>query len=326
MIITTASPTIIYEHPTTGSTLLPHLLPHLPTSISLTRRIQFHGRTPDSHILASFPPETSTTPKHFVAAYCDRSRAPETEVWLFTSLELEKNRTAEEHEENIRICTEQLLSLFRYIKSLPEPPNPRDNNPQLILVGAVHARTLEPLKRTGIVPWHTPPNQKFVFQRHILPQSDLPPVKPLPKGFIFGEVRREDYPLVQSRTSITRLERTLVLLPSVAVYHQVDGEESTGGGYTSPPVAWAFLGPDASLMSLHVEEPYRGRGMAKAVASRMFNQGMDRYAADGIGHADVLTDNIQSIGVMKSLNGIGIEGFEVYWLHIDLARIYNRVE
>lgn len=34
-------------------------------------------------------------------------------------------------------------------------------------------------------------------------------------------------------------------------------------------VAWAFLGPDGSLTSLHVEPGHRGRGLAKAVAGRL---------------------------------------------------------
>ncbi|KAI8245873.1 hypothetical protein K4K57_000575 [Colletotrichum sp. SAR 10_99] len=38
------------------------------------------------------------------------------------------------------------------------------------------------------------------------------------------------------------------------------------------PIAWSFLGTDASLSSLHCEEPYRKRGYAKALAAKLFKR------------------------------------------------------
>jgi hypothetical protein len=120
--------------------------------------------------------------------------------------------------------------------------------------------------------------------------------------------------------------RTMKLLPSTALYLD-DGT----------PVAWAFLGkkqahnglgeylvfhfcspcnrlinlvfdigPDSSLSSLHCEEPYRGKGIAKAVAVRALRDHLKNYVDDGqpaYGWADVAPDNVQSRGVCRSLKG-----------------------
>lgn len=86
--------------------------------------------------------------------------------------------------------------------------------------------------------------------------------------------------------------RTVILLPSMAVYRD-DGT----------PIAWAFLGPDSSLSSLHCEEEWRGKGFAKAVAVKIFRERLKEYDDDGHCWADVAPDNPQSQRVCKSLGG-----------------------
>ncbi len=83
------------------------------------------------------------------------------------------------------------------------------------------------------------------------------------------------------------------LLPSAAI--RVPG--------TSDPIAWAFLGLDGSLKTLHCEEAYRGRGLAKAVALKLLHERSTMFSNDGYGHADVGTGNLASQGVCKSLGG-----------------------
>jgi hypothetical protein len=51
------------------------------------------------------------------------------------------------------------------------------------------------------------------------------------------------------------------------------------------------------------QEEYRGRGLAKAVASKLFRENVTDFAQDGLAHADVGFENLQSQGVCKSLNG-----------------------
>ena len=58
------------------------------------------------------------------------------------------------------------------------------------------------------------------------------------------------------------------------------------------------------------QEEYRGRGLAKAVASKLFRENVTDFAQDGLAHADVGFENLQSQGVCKSLNGT--VGWSVY--------------
>lgn len=82
----------MYDHlRDSQSDILSLLHAHLPVCLPLYRRIQFQNFTPDSHLLCSLSPEDlqagENTDKPWIAAYIDRSRRPETEVWLAGSWE-----------------------------------------------------------------------------------------------------------------------------------------------------------------------------------------------------------------------------------------------
>ncbi|KAK0731723.1 hypothetical protein B0H67DRAFT_476440, partial [Lasiosphaeris hirsuta] len=85
---------------------------------------------------------------------------------------------------------------------------------------------------------------------------------------------------------------TLLLVPSTVVRLD-DGT----------PVAWAFLGYDGTLMTLHVEEKYRDRGLAKAVACRLMRNHLNVYGDDGWGAADVFDGNLKSQAVCRNIGG-----------------------
>jgi ribosomal protein S18 acetylase RimI-like enzyme len=145
----------------------------------------------------------------------------------------------------------------------------------------------------------------------------------LASGFKYGKVNPEDFTLVKSRTQIPRQDRTLRKLPSVAI-HPTDTSSTT-----PQPIAWGFLGLDASLTTLHVEPGYRGHGLAKSLSLKLFSEEMRTYyqhdpttTEDGTpiearyAHADVATDNKASQGVCESLGGKS--HFEVFWIRVDL--------
>ncbi len=69
------------------------------------------------------------------------------------------------------------------------------------------------------------------------------------------------------------------------------------------PIAWAFLHMDGTLSTLHCEEPYRGRGIAKAVAIKIIRDRNGDYGDDGWCLADVHVDNLKSQGVCRSIGG-----------------------
>ncbi|CAK7204448.1 hypothetical protein SEUCBS139899_007205 [Sporothrix eucalyptigena] len=121
---------------------------------------------------------------------------------------------------------------------------------------------------------------------------------------------RDDVALVISRTAIPRTVETLLSVPSVALREKgEDGKEGT-------LQAWAFVGVDGSLWTLHTEPAYRGRGLAKTLAARLFRQYCGVFDAiletvgsseenqnkgDGWCAADVSASNRQSQGVCKRL-------------------------
>ncbi|CAK7219195.1 hypothetical protein SCUCBS95973_003737 [Sporothrix curviconia] len=131
-------------------------------------------------------------------------------------------------------------------------------------------------------------------------------------SLVWDSVRtRDDAALVISRTAIPRTEETLLSVPSVALR-----EKSTAPGKEGTLQAWAFVGVDGSLWTLHTEPAYRGRGLAKTLAARMFRQYCGVFDAivddgkannessgegDGWCAADVSASNRQSQGVCKRL-------------------------
>jgi hypothetical protein len=57
---------------------------------------------------------------------------------------------------------------------------------------------------------------------------------------------------------------------------------------------------------------YRGQGLAKAIASNLFRNYVPKFSPnDGLAHADVGMENLQSQGVCNSLGGKA--GWIVHW-------------
>lgn len=147
----------------------------------------------------------------------------------------------------------------------------------------------------------------------------------------WGVVRERDLELVISRSVLPRT-KALGRLPSAAVFVRTRQQEEGDGGEEQreedwQPVAWAFLGLDGSLTSLHVEPGWRRRGLAKALAAKLFrDEGMEavgggvvRDLREGLMHSDVAVDNKESTGVCVSLGGRA--AWDCYWIRVDLDRV-----
>lgn len=145
----------IYEH---DASIITHLIPHLPHSISLIRRIQHGLAYPSStaKILATFPSAATSPETPWLAARVDLSRGRETQIVVYSSLEkthtsiapiipVTRSDTTSTSNKSIVVATfsaktalldqtrNQFLSLLVYIKkhllpeylsSLPPPPPP----------------------------------------------------------------------------------------------------------------------------------------------------------------------------------------------------------
>ncbi|KAG9241178.1 hypothetical protein BJ878DRAFT_545515 [Calycina marina] len=277
----------ILDNPSASNLVLETLKRHLPYSVPTLRRLQFMnhsgGRaTLNSHVLSTF--DTCSPGNDFLIAFLDLSLGPNTEMWLYSSLENQITPG------DPRICEAQLLALLARVRQINETYTSERVFPESILVGSLHMSVLEIFRKHGLATAEysfDSEHYKFIFN-----VEDLPVGRELPVELHWSTVRWEDIPLVLSRTNIPYTTAMFKPLPSVAI------ATSTGR-----PVAWGFLGPDGSLKALHCEEEYRGQGFAKAVSLKLFRENAETLVKDRLFHADVATYNLQSQGVCKSLKG-----------------------
>ncbi|RYP42834.1 hypothetical protein DL768_010203 [Monosporascus sp. mg162] len=295
---------------------------HVPHSLPLLRRLQFTrfpgGITEHARILWASdvePADDLPDSAHFTAGYLDFSRGPETELWLYSSLERDQSPAAEDDPTTAHAdhpAASQAEAALREVKRLRDEyyrcggggGEERENGggrPQpTVLIGTLNERLRRALAGRGAAFPYVGAYDKWLFRAGALPED----VRALPEGMRWDTVCRRDIPLVLSRSPITRRERTVVLLRSRAIKLE-DGT----------PVAWALLGPDSSLSSLHCEPEYRGRGLAKAVAVKLMRDHLKDYGDEGYGWADVAPDNPSSQGVCKSLGGQ--IAWTVSWADLD---------
>ncbi|KAF1839898.1 uncharacterized protein K460DRAFT_371847 [Cucurbitaria berberidis CBS 394.84] len=335
----------IYEHPATSPILRKALKALLPYSINLIYRSQHPSRTEDAHILSTFSPSVTKVPQCWAAAYLDRSMRPETELWIFAAGEKPHHHSSAT-QDFCSTCKRAVLLILDYMATLSIPPlhpnnipalelakqhekehpTPRPDGsyalstgtymrhllePKVVTLGCCHRAVVQICREVGILRFEFPgvdaELNKFIFEI-----TELPETKELPKGLRWGEMREHDIAVVKERTSIPRSTKTLLSLNSVGVFEE---EMDT-------PVAWAFLGLDGSLTALHTEEGYRGKGIAKAVAAKIFRQYAPGLAVNQEGnaysHADVYVGNLQSESVCRSLGGKPM--WKCFWVRINLEK------
>ncbi|KAL2259158.1 hypothetical protein VTK26DRAFT_7255 [Humicola hyalothermophila] len=337
------------DTPTPPAPLLPLLHAHLPYSLPVLRRLQFAqhfpgGRSPHIHVLFAYhrnddgggDDDDDEGINHFTAACVDLSRAPETQCWIYSTLEDGRsgvegregeigggvngagNGGGEKEEEGVEEVKgmELVMAVMRRIRRIAlaglteeggDGEGSRAREEGAVLVGSLHETIRQGMLRRGVrmdAPDNVDPEVGWEFcGKWLFRVEDLPLVEQvdgdggkavvrLPNGMCWDRARREDIPLVLSRTAIARQEKTLLMLPSVVV--------RLGNG---APVAWAFMGLDGTIISLHVEEPYRRLGLAKAVACKLMREHLNEYGDDGWGAADVFILNHKSQGFCKSIGG-----------------------
>lgn len=340
----------VYTHAATSPLLAKALKQSLPNSVNLTYRTQHSNRTPDARILATFPEDGEEVPQCWAAAYLDRSMRPETELWIFARGEvLEHSRSVSESHDATQFCPRcrtAVLSLLDYVPTVPVPPIHPDGfsaleiakqhekefpetgpdvrypisfashcrhllDPHVVTLGACHEQIVQICTEVGLVREEFPGRQarldKFLFN-----VADLPQTRKLPEGLQWGEMKEEDIAVIVARAELPRIMRTLLSMKNVGVFDEKTGE----------PVAWTFLGLDGSLTSLQTEPEYRGKGIAKAVAAKIFRVYTPGLAVDEQGNAwanaDVYEGNVQSKSVCRSLGGRAL--WKTFWVRIDISK------
>lgn len=293
-----------FPHPTAFDTLLPHLLPLLPSTLPLVRRIQFHLSSPHAKVLATFPPShtPSATPLPFSACWVDRTRRPETECWIFSTYETSHNASTPQPHAAIptpeaATARAQLLALLLAIAETPWPKSVEEEEQEgdgeeewpLLIIGSVHISLLPLL--AGNEPF---PASSSVISRQrargtrnggasvlggvsgaytkwIVPPSVSVSDPVSTTGPAGGEAKGNLPPGCSfsgiQREELARVVASTKIPRSEATLARLGGVcvRDAGGRV----VGWGFLGVDGSLSSLFTEEGYRGQGLAKAVAGAL---------------------------------------------------------
>lgn len=282
---------------------------HLPHSYSLLRRCQFthcpQGTSEHAHYLFASDPASEATDnnntKHFAAAYVDLSKGPETEVILYSTLQdhpAEGDGTDDDDadtnrgkhmplsslpDEEVEHVLDLIISIFRRIQKIAAAAAAEGSytlhRPHGTMVGGLHEGTYQLLvKRRGLRSSYWNPHDVWLFRLDRLPaaattttDSSKANTATISGSMRWDVVRREDVPLIASRTKIPKVEATLMSEPSVVV--RDGGGNGEQEGATETLIAWGFMGIAGTLSTLHVEVSSgfafvlgRGRGRRQKAA------------------------------------------------------------
>lgn len=197
------------------------------------------------------------------------------------------------------------------------------------------------------------PYAKYLFPSSVLVEGGR---GQLPRGYRFHDrsgktgVLPHQVDLIISRTHIPRSREWCARMPSAALYYD-DGDDDYRDSTTSTeitettedwkdlgkeemPIAWAFLGNDGSLSTLHVEPEHRGKGLASLVGKEVMSTGMAKggpFASsqlhvseqnmNGWACTDVALDNVASRRVMQKMGGK--PQWTVVWVVVEVIRGFH---
>ena len=194
------STTVPVEVQTFGSApdeLLDLLAARIPATVPVLRRLQFARfksiSTPSSRVVvasdAGFKPDAN-----LAVAYVDLLGGPDTQMWLYSSLEGDSSYDAAVHE---RILVALVDALVRMRKQVDHPLRYGDS----ILLGTLHSETRKLLIKHGRVE----PRPSGDYDKWLFKVANLPPVSTdLPAGMHWSKATLDDCRLVASRTDIPR--------------------------------------------------------------------------------------------------------------------------
>jgi hypothetical protein len=175
---------------------------HVPQSLPLLRRLQFAkykgGQTADSRIVlvSDEANDGSVQDLKFTVAYLDFSGGPETQMWLYSTLEDHDGRGARD-----AVYRAQLEALTHEILRLGEEYGKSTVYPEGLLLGSINThvrRILEDMRRIRGRP--TGFYDKWLFQATDLPKLS----EDLPDGMSWDVATLEDCEIVVARTDIPR--------------------------------------------------------------------------------------------------------------------------
>lgn len=286
-------------------------------AVTLLGRLEHGDFSEHSYLLLAGPfGQRSTEP--WLIAFVDRSRRPETELYMLCSWEIENDVDPE-------ASYKQLSAVFRRIRRLGLPESIHEqgkvaagteiaaiNHTNVVFTcGAIHESTYKIIKQHRWI--STAYDGKEVpYRPYIFCNDSTPAVKDLPDGLRWDKLRVQDYELVRSTSAIPRQGQTLMALISVAIFDDKTGE----------PAAWGFVGMEGSLSTLYVVPQHRGKGLGVTLCLRLLEKQFSRMAANErrLGHSFIALDNQASIKTAQAAGGKAAL-YVAYWLRIDLDKV-----
>jgi hypothetical protein len=185
------------------------LTKELPYSLPLLRRLQFtqfkHGHSEHARIVfvadAEFPSHGQFQQSNaYTVAYMDFSKGPETQMYIYSTLEHIRNRddisNRELYEQQLAEMVQELIRLRKeYGREL------LFSDPDRVLIGSIHSEVRSILEKFGRVQ----SRPSGVFDKWLIKGDELPPLdQSLPSGMHWDSATLDDCRVVVSRTDIPR--------------------------------------------------------------------------------------------------------------------------
>ncbi|TLD13983.1 uncharacterized protein PgNI_03872 [Pyricularia grisea] len=190
---------------------------HLPYSFPVLRRLQFSltaaGSSPTAKVLLA----TSGDSPHLAVAYVDVHKAPETQMWIYSSLEDSCGLGGHDPPEislpssEVDVCLEQVLSILKRAGEVAREAGPDIGAVGVdgvartggIMVGTLHEALRLLLLDKGVTMSYSNPHYKWLFRVEDLPTGLA---SPLTEDMAWDTIRRGDVPLIKQRTNIPKTE------------------------------------------------------------------------------------------------------------------------
>ncbi|KAM0420801.1 hypothetical protein ACHAPT_011462 [Fusarium lateritium] len=184
--------------------LLKLLSDNLPYSLPLLRRLQFAklegGLTKTARIILVSEHddlEGEPLPQRFSVAYLDIGGGPDTQMWVYSTVE----KSSEPDIKETLVYERQLARLVDEAVGLAKVYNKELAYPGAVLLGTVHDTVRALLAKTGRIERRaTGAYDKWLFQYQNIPDDEVK----LPDGMNWGTANEDDCRVVISRTDIPR--------------------------------------------------------------------------------------------------------------------------
>ena len=312
--------------------LLKTLEPTLPHGLSLYRRLQLSKERQEAMAFATFPPnpKPSNLSSLFTVGLLDYT-SPGIQAFIFSSLEILEPTgdilsptSAQQTDKSHELAFNQLIAILDGFRSRSKRLNSKNSHEEdIIFVGTVHSKTAALLRtygnklNPGLVRddiWGPGgPYAKYIWR---VPKFSDAGEESLPDGLYYDSIGAPDHNLIIENNDLVKNSQSLRYVPYGI------GIRSAKTGVLA---AWAFLGVEGGVRTLHVMPEHRRLGLGRKVAMKAAQEGLTAFditegeESVAWGAADIAASNVQSIGLFRSLGARWVQ--DSFWMRVDLAKV-----